>query len=95
MTKYTDLLPLFETALEIFGRIDFAISDAGVPGIGNWVDPDLGSEGVKQVRLTKGATEELCLSLTKIPNQRALDVNLLRALYFARIAVPSRTGKEH
>lgn len=86
MAKYTDLLALFDTALEIFGRIDFAISNAGVPDIGNWVDPDLGLEGIKQVRLTKGATKELCLSLAKIPNQRTLDVNLLGTLYFVKIA---------
>jgi NAD(P)-dependent dehydrogenase (short-subunit alcohol dehydrogenase family) len=86
LTKYTDLLAFCDAALETFGRIYCAISSAGVPDIGNWVDPGLGLEGIKQECLTKGATKELCLSLAQIPNQRTFDVNLLGTLYFVRIA---------
>lgn len=57
VTKYADLFSLFDTALEAFGKVDCAVSNAGVPGIGNWVNPDLDLEGIKRVRLAKDATK--------------------------------------
>lgn len=86
VTKYGDLLKLFDTALEIFGRIDCAISNAGVPDIGNWIDPELDLEGIKQVCLMKDPIKDSAHGSQKIPDQRTLDVNLLGTLYFARIA---------
>jgi NAD(P)-dependent dehydrogenase (short-subunit alcohol dehydrogenase family) len=50
VTKYGDLIELFDTALQTFERIDCAISNAGVAEFGNWVNPELDLEGIKQVR---------------------------------------------
>lgn len=35
VTKYEDLIALFDTALKAFGKVDCAISNAGVVEIGN------------------------------------------------------------
>jgi NAD(P)-dependent dehydrogenase (short-subunit alcohol dehydrogenase family) len=45
VTKYEDLLALFDTAL----KNDCAISNAGVVEVGNWVDPNLDLEGIQKV----------------------------------------------
>jgi len=83
VTKYEDLLALFDTALKTFGRADCAIANAGVVEVGNWVGPNLGLEGIKKVYPThllyKRTTKE---NSKKIPSQRTLDVNLLGTLYF-------------
>jgi len=69
VTKYQSLLDLFEFCLQRHGRIDSAISCAGIMEIGNWFDPHLNLSTVRET-----------------PNSKVLDVNLLGALYFARIA---------
>jgi NAD(P)-dependent dehydrogenase (short-subunit alcohol dehydrogenase family) len=48
VTKYEDLIALFDTALKTFRKVDCAISNAGVVEIGNWVDPDLDLESIKK-----------------------------------------------
>lgn len=49
VTDYESLLRLFETAWEKFGRVDIAISNAGLQEAGNWFDPGLDLESVKAV----------------------------------------------
>jgi NAD(P)-dependent dehydrogenase (short-subunit alcohol dehydrogenase family) len=51
VTKYDDLIALFDTALKTFGKVDCAIPNAGVVEIGNWVDPDLDLEAIKRATL--------------------------------------------
>ncbi len=49
VTNYADLLHLFDTAMKKFGRVDIAISKAGIIEVGNWMDLKLDLETVKQV----------------------------------------------
>jgi len=49
VTKYADLITLFGTALDTYGRVDVAVSNAGVMEVGNWVDPELDLETIKEV----------------------------------------------
>ena len=51
VTKYSDLIALFDLALKMFGRVDVAVSNAGVMEKGNWIDPELSLEEIKAVRL--------------------------------------------
>lgn len=71
MTSYTDNLHLFDTAFQARGRIDHAVSVAGLGEQGNIVDPLLTLESVR---------EEPRKSLS------VLDVNLRGPIFFARIA---------
>lgn len=50
MTKYEDLIALFDVALKKHGKVDSAVSNAGVPEIGDWFSPELDLESIKQVR---------------------------------------------
>ena len=47
--KYEDNLTLFKTAFEMYGRVDHAMSIAGIVEQGNWFDPKLGLEDVEKV----------------------------------------------
>ncbi|EEA23722.1 hypothetical protein TMatcc_006798 [Talaromyces marneffei ATCC 18224] len=67
--SYEDNLHLFQAAFDQHGRVDHALSIAGVTEGQNWFDPSLDLESVKQP-----------------PSTSVLDINLLGALYFARIA---------
>jgi NAD(P)-dependent dehydrogenase (short-subunit alcohol dehydrogenase family) len=49
VTDYESLLRLFEAAWEKFGRVDIAISNAGLQEAGNWFDPSLDLESLKAV----------------------------------------------
>jgi len=49
VTKYGDIVELFDVALKTYGRVDCAVSNAGVMEQGNWVDPELSLEDIKQV----------------------------------------------
>lgn len=71
MSSYQDNLKLFDTAYQTAGRIDHAVSNAGVGEQGNIVDPSLTLESVR---------EEPSKSL------RVVDINLKGPLYFARLA---------
>jgi len=53
ITKYQDLIALFDVALHSFGRVDFAISNAGAMEAGNFVNPDLSLEEIKQAPSTR------------------------------------------
>lgn len=72
VTKYEDIYALFKAAFDQHGRVDHAVSCAGIFERGNWFDPGLTIESVKsdQGDLT------------------TLDVNVIGTLHFARIAVP-------
>lgn len=79
VTKYEDIYNLFKTAYDKAGRIDHAISCAGIYEVGNWFDPDLTIESVK------GDSGDL----------KTLDVNVIGTLHFSRIAaVFLRQGKK-
>jgi NAD(P)-dependent dehydrogenase (short-subunit alcohol dehydrogenase family) len=53
VTSYTDLLALFEAAWAKHGRVDIAISNAGLQEAGHWFDPALDRESVKTLPTTK------------------------------------------
>ena len=79
VTKYDDIYNLFKTAYEKYGRIDHAVSSAGIYEVGNWYDPNLTIESVK------GDSGDL----------KTLNVNVIGTLHFARIAaVFLREGKK-
>ncbi|KXT02627.1 hypothetical protein AC579_5450 [Pseudocercospora musae] len=70
VVKYDDLYNLFKAAHDQYGRVDHAISCAGIFEQGNWYDPKLTIDSVKADR----------------GNSRVLDVNVLGTLHFSRIA---------
>lgn len=70
MASYADNLALFQDAFTKHGIIHHALSIAGVTEGQNWFDPNLTIESVQQ----------------QDPSASVLEVNLLGALYFARIA---------
>ncbi|KAF2161863.1 hypothetical protein M409DRAFT_27592 [Zasmidium cellare ATCC 36951] len=70
VTKYNDIYSLFKKAHDKHGRIDHAISCAGIFESGNLYDPKLTIETVGQ----------------EPANTKTLDVNLLGSVYFSRIA---------
>ncbi|KAG4427642.1 hypothetical protein IFR05_016873, partial [Cadophora sp. M221] len=47
VTDYASVLKLFDTAWEKYGRVDVAISNAGVQEAGGWFEKGLGMEGVR------------------------------------------------
>ncbi|EME79036.1 uncharacterized protein MYCFIDRAFT_34789, partial [Pseudocercospora fijiensis CIRAD86] len=70
VVNYDDLYSLFKAAHDQYGRIDHAISCAGIFEQGNWFDPKLTIDSVK----------------SDPGNSRVLDVNVLGTLHFSRIA---------
>jgi NAD(P)-dependent dehydrogenase (short-subunit alcohol dehydrogenase family) len=70
VTNYDDLYQLFKQAHDKHGRIDHAISCAGIFEHGNWFDPNHTIESIKD----------------EPGNTKTLDVNLMGTLHFARIA---------
>ena len=70
VTKYNDIYTLFETAHKKFGRIDHAVSSAGIYEQGNWFDPSLTIDNVKN----------------DSGNLKTLEVNAIGTLQFARVA---------
>lgn len=70
VTNYDDIYRLFRRAHDQHGRIDHAISCAGIFEQGNWFDP---SYTIDNIRDDPG-------------NTKVLDVNLMGTLHFARIA---------
>ncbi|KAJ9132075.1 putative 3-hydroxyacyl-CoA dehydrogenase [Pleurostoma richardsiae] len=67
--RYEDNLALFDVAYTRHGRVDHALSLAGVTEGQNWFDPSLTIESVRSP-----------------PSTAVLDINLLGAAFFARIA---------
>lgn len=51
VTKYDDLIGLFDIALKTFGKVDCAISNADILEIENWVNPDLDLKTIKKTTL--------------------------------------------
>jgi len=49
VTKYADLLGLFDLALTKYGRVDCAISNAGAMEQGQWVNPELDLESIREM----------------------------------------------
>ena len=79
VSKHDDIYNLFKTAFDQHGRIDHAVSCAGIFETGNWFDPELTVDTVKD---NKG-------------DLKTLDVNVIGTLYFSRIAdVFLREGKQ-
>jgi NAD(P)-dependent dehydrogenase (short-subunit alcohol dehydrogenase family) len=71
VTSYSDNLTLFNAAYQAFGRVDHAISNAGLGEQENLVSPDLTLESVREEPTNPF---------------RVVDVNLKGPLYFARLA---------
>ena len=79
VAKHGDIYELFKSAHDRYGRVDHAISCAGIFEQGNWYDPALTIESVK----------------SNTGNTKVMDVNVLGTLQFARIAaVFMRDGME-
>lgn len=79
VTQYSDIYNLFKVAYDKFGKVDHAISCAGIFETGNWFDPDLTIDSVK----------------TDSGNLKTLDVNVVGSLHFSRVAaVFLRTGSQ-
>ncbi|KAJ5887732.1 hypothetical protein N7495_007773 [Penicillium taxi] len=53
VTDYKSVLGLFDTALETYGHIDHVVAAAGITEIGNWFDPELTMEDIRQPATTK------------------------------------------
>jgi NAD(P)-dependent dehydrogenase (short-subunit alcohol dehydrogenase family) len=49
VTDYDSVLRLFDTAWKKYGRVDVAISNAGIQEVGNLFDPGLDLESIKIV----------------------------------------------
>ncbi|QKX53753.1 uncharacterized protein TRUGW13939_00833 [Talaromyces rugulosus] len=80
ITKYNDVLALFQRAFEKHGQVDHALCIAGITEARdkNWFDEKLDLHGV-----------------TEAPSTAIVDVNLTGTLYFTRIAsVYLRQGNE-
>lgn len=72
VTKHSDIYDLFKAAYEQFGRIDHAVSAAGIFEKGNWFDPTLDIESLGQ----------------QIPGPLAvIETNVIGTAVFARCAV--------
>jgi len=60
VTDYDSIINLFEVAREKYGRVDIAISNAGITEKENWLDPNLDLSSIK----TKPPTAVLDVNLT-------------------------------
>ncbi len=70
VSKYNDIYNLLKTAHDRHGRVDHAVSCAGIFESGNWFDPNLTIDSVK---VDQG-------------DFTTLDVNVIGTLYFSRVA---------
>lgn len=70
VTKYSDIYDLFRTAYDKHGAVHHAISCAGIYEQGNWFDPSLTIDSVKD----------------DSGNLKTIDVNIIGSLHFARVA---------
>ena len=71
VTIYQDIIKLFDTALDQHGKVDHAVSIAGVTERGGWFDSASSIEGVR----------------TGPPEGLVMDVNARGPMWFAQIAV--------
>ena len=51
VSQYDDNLALFQLAFDKYGRVDHGMAIAGIVEQGNWFDPNLTLETIKQVHL--------------------------------------------
>lgn len=92
VTEYKSIVNLFDTALNAYGHIDHAIAGAGIMEIGNWFDPHLTLEDVREVcqihyRMALVVIFTLLLTISHQPaTTKVLDVNLVGCLSVTRIA---------
>ena len=93
VTDYNSVLKLFDTAWKRYGRVDIAISNAGIQEVGNWFDPGLNLESIKlvcpslsQIYLPNTKKYQETYENLQKPSNKVIDVNLNGTLYFARIA---------
>ncbi|OQE36688.1 hypothetical protein PENCOP_c011G04658 [Penicillium coprophilum] len=68
VTEYKSIVNLFDTTLSAYGHIDHVIACAGIMEIGNWFDPNLTLEDVREPATTEVLDVNLggCLSVTRI-----------------------------
>lgn len=79
VSEYDDIYRLFKVAFDQYGRVDHAVSCAGIFETGNWFDPELTIDTVKKDN----------------GNLKTLDVNVIGTLHFSRIAaVFLREGRQ-
>jgi len=71
VSSYEDNVRLFDTAYQAAGRVDHALSNAGIGEQGNIIDPELTLESVREA---------------PSKSSQVVDVNLKGPLYFARLA---------
>ena len=62
VTDYDSVLNLFAVAWKKYGRVDIAISNAGIQEIGNWFDPGLNIESLKTVCISQTHHENRSLT---------------------------------
>lgn len=60
VTSYESLLDLFQFCLDTYGRIDSAVSCAGIIELGNWFDPALTLDTVRQVGESRRRQSNAC-----------------------------------
>lgn len=51
VSDYKSIVSLFDTALDTYGHIEHVVAGAGIVEIGNWFDPNLTLEDVREVCL--------------------------------------------
>ncbi|PVH77746.1 putative 3-hydroxyacyl-CoA dehydrogenase [Cadophora sp. DSE1049] len=68
VTDYDSVLQLFDTALKKHGRVDVAISNAGVQEVGGWFEKGLDLEGIRKKPTTKTLDVNLlgCIYFSRI-----------------------------
>lgn len=58
VTQYQSMLELFDLCFQTYRRVDSAVSCAGIIEIGNWFDPNLDLETIRQVSRRHLAPDE-------------------------------------
>ena len=49
VSEYKSVVGLFDAALETYGRIDHVVASAAIQEIGNWFDPSLTLDDIREV----------------------------------------------
>lgn len=86
VTDYKSILALFDAALETYGHIDHVVAAAGIQEIGNWFDPALTLEDVREVCHSRLSILHTNINNPQPATTKVLDVNLYGCLYVSRIA---------
>jgi NAD(P)-dependent dehydrogenase (short-subunit alcohol dehydrogenase family) len=88
VVSYESNLALFELALKTYGKVDFAVPLAGIVEKGDWFDPNLDVQSVREASQHLIHKPSVLTIDYKAPTIAVLDVNLKGTMYFSRIAVP-------